>query len=255
MKFIHDFFLTGCILYLPAALAGLAGWKRLRNLFFLAAAAFLMMSAMVRIIYNWPLMCLFQEPYFVSLFVAVIAVLLYVGNKKTSGVAVGILSAVLSFFVLLFPGDIYSSFVKTNFLLAHFFSVFSSLARAAYLSSGVIAMLCLSGQFFPVDPTQEPPNQALIRSLVIVGFASQSIGMFCGAVWSYAGWGFPVRWESPLFLGMVGVWFYYSFFLHLHLEGGVNRKAILYAASVGAVLVFLFSFLPDTGVFNLRGFI
>lgn len=250
---IHNFFLAGCLLYFPAIVAGLIGRKILRNIFFLAAVSFVLLSAVLRLYYNWPLVCLFQEPYLISLFTALTAVFLYLKMDKKSGIAVGFFAVVLSGFTFLFPGDIYNSFVKTNSLTAHFFSIFSSLARAAYLSSGALGTWCLLRDISPDNVAQESPGRRLVRDLAIAGFTFQSIGIFCGALWSYVGWGFPVQWRSHLFLGLVGVWFYYSFFLHLHLEGGGNRKTILYAASAGGFLVFFFSFLPDTGVFNLRG--
>ncbi len=252
---VHNLFLAGCLFYLPAVVAALSGWKILRNLFFLAAVVSMLLSAIIRIHYNWPLMCLFQEPYFISLFVALIAVYLYARKDETSCITMGVFSAALSVFTFLFPGDIYSSFVKTNSLFAHFFSVSSSLARALYLSSGALATRCLLDRVLPGGIAQEPLNRGLIKNLVIAGFAAQSVGIFCGALWSYIGWGFPVQWKSHIFLGMVGVWFYYSFFLHLHLEGGASRKAILYAASAGTFITLFFSFLPDTGIFNFRGFI
>jgi len=76
-ELIHNLFLSGCILYFPAIVAALAGWKTARNLFYLAAVALVFLSAVVRIYYNWPLMCLFQEPYLISLFVAIITLYLY----------------------------------------------------------------------------------------------------------------------------------------------------------------------------------
>lgn len=257
---IHNFFLAGCILYAPAIIAGLAGWKKMRNLFFLSAVAFILLSAAVRIYYNWPLMCLFQEPYFISLFIALIALYyLLVGEEERCGIiagglAAGGLAALLAVFTLLFPGDIYTSFVKTNSIFAYLFSVSSSLARAAYLSSAVLALGFLSDNIFAGKPLKEPAYGS-VRNLIIIGFASHSVSMFCGALWSYAGWGAPIQWESRLFLGMVGVWFYYSFFLHLHLEGGASRKTLLYASFAGGLLAFVFTFLPDTGAFCFRGFI
>jgi len=252
---IHNLFLAGCILYLPAIVAAVLGWKISRNIFFLTAVVCMLLSAIIRIRFNWPLTCLFQEPYLISFFIALIAVYLHTKEDETACITVGVLSAALSVFTFLFPGDIYSSFVKTNTLLAHFFSLSSSLARAAYLSSGALATWYLLRAASPNSIVQEQSNRDLIKNLAIVGFSSQSVGIFCGALWSYVGWGFPVQWKSHVFLGMVGVWFYYSFFLHLHLEGGTSRKAMLYAASAGTFIAFFFSFLPDTGAFSFRGFI
>lgn len=249
---IHNFFLSGCILYLPAIAAALAGWKTARNILYAIAAALFLLSAIARVYYNWPLMCLFQEPYLISLFAAVIALYLSVRKSEISAIAAGVLSAAVSIVALLFPGDIYSSFVKTNSVFAHLFSLSSSFARAAYLSSAALSLCALAADILPGD-REKGPAQGVIRNLIIAGFAFHSVGMFCGALWSYAGWGTPIQWESHIFLGMAGVWFYYSFFLHLHLEGGVSRRITLYSASAGGVLSFLFTFLPDTGAFHPRG--
>jgi len=50
---------------------------------------------------------------------------------------------------------------------------------------------------------------------------------------------------------MAGVWFFYSFYLHLHLAGRVKRASLSLAASLGGILVFIFTFLPDTGKLRL----
>ena len=253
---IHNLFFAGCILYIPAVAAALAGWKMARNVFYLTAVTFVFLSAAARIYYNWPLMCLFQEPYLISLFIAVIAFCLCVRRNEKSAVAVGGIAVAVSIFTLLFPGDIYTSFVKTNSLFAYLFSLFSSFARAAYLASAVLAALFLAAGRFGVDRlNHENDDDLLIRNLIIAGFACQSAAMFCGGLWSYVGWGSPVPWESYLLPGMAGVWFYCSFYLHLHLAGGVSRRGILYAAALGGVLSFIFTFLPDTGTFNFRGII
>ena len=247
---IYNLFLSGCILYFPAIVAAMAGWKRLRNLFYLAAVALVFLSAVVRVYYNWPLLCLFQEPYLISLFVAIITLYLYARKDERSVVAAGILSVAISIFTLLFPGDIYTSFVKTNSLFAHLFSVLSSLARAAYMCSAALSLWMLIAGTFSGNEIKGS-GQVLIKNLIIAGFALHSVGMFFGALWSYAGWGIPVQWESHLFLGMAGVWFFYSFYLHLHLAGRVKRESLSLAASLGGILVFIFTFLPDTGKLRL----
>lgn len=251
--YIHNFFLAGCLLYGPAIVAALAGWKRLRNLAFLCVATCLFLSAALRIYYHWPLMCLFQEPYLISLFAVLIALYYFLTGDERSGVITGGIAALVAVFAFLFPGDIYASFVKTNSLFASLFSLASSLARAAYLCSGALALGWLWVRLrFP--PTLQEQYRRPIGPLIVLGFASQSLGMFCGALWAYVGWGTPIQWESPLLLGMAGVWFWYSFFLHLHLDGGMKHQSVPYVASLGGILAFVFTFLPDTGTFHLQGF-
>ncbi len=250
---IYYLFLWSCILYIPAILSTAMGWKRLRNVFFVLGVGLMSSSYIIRVYYNWPLMGLFQEPYLISLFAAIITLYLYLHAEEEDriyAVVTGTASVIISFYALLFPGDIYLSFVKTNSIFAHLFSVLSSLARAAYICSGALSLYVLIGGSFSGVRIKNS-GQVLIKNLIIVGFALHSVGMFFGGLWSYAGWGVPVQWESHLFLGIAGVWFFYSFYLHLHLAGRVKHKSLSLAASLGGILVFIFTFLPETGKLRL----
>ncbi len=250
---IHNLFFFGCILYLPAIACALARWTRWRNAVFLTAATLLLFSVLVRVRYNWPLVCLFQEPYLIALFIAGITVYLY-GRDEKAALATGILSVTISYVAFLFPGDIYTAFPKTNSVFAHLFSISSSLARAAYLGSAALALYSLVSAGARQGEARRQLNR-MITNLVVVGFASHSVGMFFGGFWSYVGWGAPLQWESRLFLGMAGAWFYYSLYLHLHLSGRVGTLVTLFAACLGGFLSFVFTFLPDTGVFHFQGII
>jgi hypothetical protein len=108
---IHNLLLSGSILYIPVIVCALAGWKRWRNGLYLAVTSLLLLSAVVRVCYNWPLVCLFQEPYLVAFFTAVIAICFYRCDEGTA-IVIGILSMVISYVALLFPGDIYCHFQK-----------------------------------------------------------------------------------------------------------------------------------------------
>lgn len=215
--FIHNLFFLGCIFYLPVILCALAGWKRWRNSLYLAASALLFLSAAVRVYYNWPLVCLFQEPHLIAL---------------TTAVVTGVLSMGIAYVALLFPGDIYTAFPKTNSAFARLFSLSSSLARAVYLCSAALALasIATTGTNRGKGGRQE---QRLIGNLVILGFAAHSVSMFFGGFWSYVGWGGPLQWESRLFLDMAGIWFYYSLYLHLHLTRKVGSTTVLFAACLG----------------------
>jgi hypothetical protein len=148
-------------------------------------------------------MCLFQEPYLISLFAVLIALYYFLTGDERSGVITGGIAALLAVFALLFPGDIYASFVKTNSLFAYLFSLASSLARAAYLCSGALALGWLWVRLrFP--PTLQEQYRRPIGPLIVLGFASQSLGMFCGALWAYVGWGTPIQWEYHLLWGWPG---------------------------------------------------
>ncbi len=250
---IHDLFFSGCILYLPAAACAMAGWKRWRNGIFISGMVLLFLSAIARACYNWPLVCLFQEPYLIALFIAVIAVCLY-RYDKSAVIATGLLSVAIAYIAFLFPGDIYTAFPKSNSVFSHLFSITSSLARAAYLCSAALALYSLTWTGNIQGEGRRSLNR-VIANLVVVGFASHSIGMFFGGFWSYVGWGMPLHWESRIFLGMAGVWFYYSLYLHLHLAQKVGSNTVLLAACAGGILTFVFTFLPDTGAFHFQGMI
>lgn len=251
---IHNLFLFACAACIPAAIFSMLGWRRLRNVIYLVAVSLMLASTAVRIAYNWPLMCLYQEPYLISLLLLLLPIHLYVKGDISSAIASGTAAVLVSFFSLLFPGDIYVSFVKTNSIFAHLFSLFSSFARAAYFCSAAISIRILLSR---ANSGAGPSTADLGRTtnLIIAGFALHTLGMFCGGIWAYCGWGTPIQWESHLLLGMAGVWFYYAWFLHLHLAGNYSRRTMLCASFAGGVLTFLFAFLPDTGVFNFQGII
>jgi hypothetical protein len=251
---VHNLFFLGCVACIPMAAFAAAGWKTLRNLLYLVAVALFFLSLTARVYYNWPLMCLYQEPYIISLMLMAMPAYFCARRDRATATVAGALAIVVSFVTLLFPGDIYVSFVKTNSIFAHLFSATSSFARAAYLCSGAISIWLL----LPRNNADSGPRTAdlnRINNLIVAGFAFHTLSMFSGGLWAYCGWGTPIQWESHLLLGMAGVWFYYAWFLHLHLAGSYSRRTMLCATFAGGILTFLFCFLPDTGVFNFQGFV
>ncbi|MBN2041878.1 MAG: cytochrome c biogenesis protein CcsA [Spirochaetes bacterium] len=256
MSFIKDYFFTVFIvgggLYTLSAISAAVRFKKIRNILFSAGTAAILFSLLLRIYYYHPLMCLFQEPYIISFFTGIMTVFLFLASRN-SGLFVytGTITLILTLFLIFMPGDIYVSFRQTNSLFAHVYSFFSSFARACYLCAGAIAVRCII-KYREADTLRFSDN-SIIANIIIAGYCLHSIGMFSGGLWSYAGWGTPVQWQSHIFLGMAGVWFFYSWFLHVKLSVNNRKPVLTYAALAGGILTFIFSYLPDTGKFNIPG--
>ncbi len=243
-------FLSGALLCAIALLIAFFKQRKLRNVVFALGVFIMLMASVVRMYLNWPLVYLFQEAYLISLFCGVISLYLIIfqGMERMALWLTG-LTVLISLYTVFFPADIYVSFVKTNSLFAHGFSIFSSAARASYIVALVVAAYGLTRR----EKTGGDDLVKLNTNIIIAGFACQSIGMFSGAVWSFAGWGNPVQWQSPIFLGMAGVWFYYSWFLHLKIGRKSEKKSLLGASVLGGILTILYTFLPETGNFFIPG--
>ncbi len=243
-------FLMGALLCTLAFFIAFFQMRKLRNIVFAGGILTMLLASILRIYLNWPLVYLFQEAYLISLFCGVISLYLIVfqGMERMSIWFMG-LTAIIATYTCLFPADIYVSFVKTNSIFAHSFSIFSSAARSAYLVSFIVALYGLVRR----DSAHGDELLRLNTNLIIAGFALQSVGMFSGGVWSFAGWGNPVQWQSPIFLGMAGVWFYYSWFLHLKIGNKSAKKSLLGASVLGGVLTMVFTFFPETGNFSIPG--
>ena len=247
-EYIYSTFLIGICFYIISAILGIIKIKKIRNIFFLFGVIMLFVSLVIRIYYNSPLMSLFQESYIVSLCTGIAAIAIYlIPRYKDYSIPVGIIAVLLSLYSYFFPGDIYVSFVNTNSIFAHIFSILSSSARAVYLCSGAAAVYYIVNL---KKNKMERANLAIINNLIITGFCLHSAGMFSGGIWSYIGWGAPVQWQSHIFLGMAGIWFFYSWYLHLKLSGNSAKNRLVYSALAGGILVLIFSFLPETGKFN-----
>jgi hypothetical protein len=248
-ELISNYFLAGTAFYLLSAVLAVISMTKTRNIFFVMGTAAVLASAALRIYYNLPLICLFQEPYIIVFFAGFITIYLYL-FKRDSGLCVyaGGATVVLSLYTLIFPGDIYMSFAKTNSLFAHGYSLFSSLARALYLCTGAMA---LRGIVRTVSREQRVSDNEITGNLIIAGYCIHSLGMFSGGLWSYVGWGTPVQWQSHIFLGMAGVWFYYSWHLHLKLSLGPGKARLSYSTLGGGIVTFIFSFLPETGKLSI----
>ncbi len=244
-------FLAGSVICSLSFLVSFIRSGRVRNYIFAGGVLCTSVSCIIKIILNWPLVTLFQESYLISAACGIISIymIFFTGFERVTLLLTG-LTASVSLFSAFFPADIYVSFIKTNTIFAHIFSVFSSGARAAYMVSFVLALYGVFGK------NEESFKSNLLRfntNLIIAGFAMQCIGMFSGAMWSFVGWGNPVQWQSHIFLAMAGVWFYYSWYLHLKIGRKTENSKLFKAALLGGLLTILFTYIPDTGKFAIPG--
>lgn len=242
-------FYSGAAASLLSFCLSLFKMKKAVSIFLTLAVILMVVSCTIRIILNWPLVTLFQEAYVISSVTGMITIfIVFILKKEKLLLPLVGLTASVSVFTVFFPGDIYVSFLKTNTVFAHLYSVLTSGARAAYLISFAISMYAI------IAENENSSIQSLLRyntNLIIAGFAMQSIGMFSGAMWSFVGWGNPVQWQSQIFLGMAGLWFYYSWYLHLKIGRKSEGNLLFRSSAAGGFLTIIFTYLPETGNFAI----
>jgi len=212
------------------------------------------LSAAGRYYFSWPLMPMYQTPFFLPLFIGVLL------SKRMRDKEAGRLlpvSAVclLSLTAVFFPKDFYLPFLESRTIFSHLFFLSGVVGKACFIIAGIHAIdyICLchadSGRQVQKLKNSEKRNQA--SRWIIWGFAFWTISMFSGEIWSYLGWGSPVVWDDAAILTAMATWFYYACFLHLHLQKTWNFKKRSYAAILGAVLTLVFNFYSDLGRFQL----
>ena len=204
-------------------------------------------SCFLRIFAWWPLLALYQAPYFMVLFFAGICLFKeYQGESERK--TYHVLLACLSLLALFFPKDHYVPFLQTRTLFAHIFMIFGAGARACLFAASATAMAWL------VSSEKEQHAKIFKKSWhgwIVWGFALFTISMFCGELWSYLGWGAPIVWEDPAVIAGMVVWFYYALHLHLDLLRFFTIRRIAMAAVLGAAITFAFACYPDMGRFCL----
>jgi|GEM_PF-5396964 len=244
-------FFAGAVICLISFLISFIKTGRLRDFIFAGGVICMFISCLLKIVLNWPLVMLFQESYLISLICGFISVYVIFFKKfEKINLLLICCTVSVSLFSAFFPGDIFVSFVKTNTIFAHIFSVLSSGARAVYIVSFSLA---LYGVFGNNNDSFKSILLSFNTNLIIAGFSMQCIGMFSGAMWSFVGWGNPVQWQSHIFLAMAGVWFYYSWYLHLKIGRKTDDCKLFKAALLGGALTILFTYIPDTGNFAIPG--
>ena len=234
-------------LYLAAALAArrpiLGGW-----LLGLGLAANLA-SVAIKLYGSWPMQAPYQEPFWLSLCLAGLAFGLRLTGKKDLSRAVVFLTAGLAGYAALFPKSDYLPFPRSATVFAHIHLLFSALGKSFFWAAGLEAVLFLRAR------TASPGRPRLFGRLAAWGFIIYSLGLFSADVWSYLGWTSPVVWREYVMTAIMAVWFYYGAFLHLYLLRAWPLRRRAWFAATGMALLFYFSFLPETGQFQVPRFL
>ena len=190
----------------------------------------------------WPLMPMYQGPSFTALFLALAVLTTSQESALEYRLAVCLVVFLAACFVL-WRKDYYLPFLHSKTPFSHIFTLSASAGKALFFYGAVKAASFLKFAKKPSSGVVTPR----FAVAVIFGCFLWSLAMFSGELWSYLGWGTPIVWDDPAVLGMVGLWFFYACFLHLHLtkQWTAVRRALM--SVVGAVLTFFLGFLPELG--------
>ena len=243
---IHYFFLAAAILYLVSLITAVGKKKTCARHLFFAGLLFNAVSIVLRYWISFPLLPLYQGPFFLPFFVGIIGIRSIVFQ---SNVLPGFfIVTLLAWSAYLFPNDFYLPFLQFKTLFAQSFFLLGVVGKSMFLLAGVGAVQVLF--------SQDRKGQAKpMGQIVSWGFVFWTLSVFAGAVWSWLGWGSPVIWDDPLMATTMATWLLYSLLLHLHLtvfSGTRHRAWFIFA---GAVWVFCFNCVPELGPFRLPGWL
>ena len=261
--FIRDLFYIAAFFYLLSL--GICILCRGKLILFFRCLLFIglfanLLSITGRYYFSWPLMPMYQVPFFLPL---VIGVLLFktIWHKQAGCMLLVCALCLLSMAAVFFPNDFYLPFLESRTFFSHLFFLAGIVGQACFIIAGAHALvhirLCRTnsgnGQAQKLEKSKNrvfPGNRIRTSRWVVWGFAFWTISMFSGEIWSYLGWGSPVVWDDAAILTAMATWFYYTCFLHLHLQKMWNSQRQAYAAVFGAVLTLIFNFYPDLGKFK-----
>jgi len=242
---IQNSFLLAALFYLLSFFATLANKKNLTAVLLVGGLLANLCSVYFRCRQAWPMLPLYQAPFFLPLFFGVISVKVAWKDHATRKNILLILSG-LSWLAAFFPNDHYLPFLHFKSILAHLFFLFGITGRAFFLLSGILAWQILKQR---KEEGSEGFTLKDVRRSVIWGYFFLTLSIFSGAIWSYLGWGLPIVWDDPAITTAMAAWLYYSLYLHLHLISFTTVKSRPWFALFGAVWVTVFSWLPDMGRF------
>ncbi|MGB9499711.1 MAG: cytochrome c biogenesis protein CcsA [Dissulfuribacterales bacterium] len=217
------------------------------------------LSAAGRYYFSWPLMPMYQKPFFLPLFIGILS--LNTIYHRQAGWRL-LMSAVsfLSLTAAFFPKDFYLPFIESRTMFSHLFLLTGIIGMTCFIIAGINAIdhirLRRTGSDRQAQNLKKSDARLVSGSRnwtslwVVWGFAFWTISMFSGEIWSYLGWGSPVLWNDAAIFTAMATWFYYTCFLHLHLQKMWNSQRRAYAAVFGAVLTLIFNFYPDLGKFK-----
>jgi len=246
---IQHSFLLSAIFYTLSFGGAIAGKKHLSGILLIAGLLANAYSIGIRYWLTFPMLPLYQGPFFLPFFIGIFS-FKAVWNDLYKRSNILLIISVLTWAAVFFPNDHYLPFIQFKTILSHLFFLFGVIGRAFFILSGVQAYLCVWKR--KTDGIAAYSLQDIRRS-VIWGYLFWTLSVFCGAIWSYMGWGSPVVWDDPIIVTAMATWLYYSLYLHLHLISFVNIKNRPFFAVAGACWVIAFNCLPDMGNFMLPG--
>lgn len=244
---IQHSFLLAAIFYLLSFCGAIAGKKHISGILLITGLLANGYSIAIRYWLTFPMLPLYQGPFFLPFFMGLFS-LKALGNAHHSESNILLLISLMAWAALFFPNDHYLPFIQFRTIFSHLFFLFGVIARAFFILSGLQAYQCIRKKEMNETALQQLRE---VRQSVIWGYLFWTISVFCGAIWSYLGWGSPVVWEDPAITTAMATWLYYSLYLHLHLISFVNAKNRPFFAVIGACWVIAFNCLPDMGKFML----
>ncbi len=256
MLFTPDIFYLAAFLYVLSWVAALSGRQRVCLLFFVAGLGANLLSAICRYSNTWPLLPMFQGPFFLPLCIGILS-LGTVFKKKAESIYLFSLICFLALIAVFFPGDFYLPFLQSATVFSHAFFLLGMIAKACFFIASIHGGLQLWIKYRSAKVSKKPDStkdSALTTRWIVWGFASWTLSMFCGEIWSYLGWGSPVIWDDASIMITMAMWFYYAFFLHLHLFRTWSPETRYYFAILGAILVLIFNFYSEMGKFQRLDF-
>lgn len=243
----REFFQVAAILYV-LSLTTLGGrFHGAASVLFLFGLGANLVSLVFRTMEVWPMFPLYQAPFFLPFAIGALSAPAVLRKWRWSSVRLlpVLFTALLALF---FPKDYYLPFAQSATIFAHLFFLFGVLGRACFFVASTEAMIL----FIERARDSEAPigGHATAMRWLPWGFAFLTISLFSGEAWSYLGWGSPVVWDDPSVAATMAIWCYYGCVLHLHLSRNWSSRGRLTATAAGALLVFLFTAVADTGVFQ-----
>jgi hypothetical protein len=243
----REFFQVAAIFYVLSLVALGGRFHGVGSVLFVAGLAANLFSAVFRIMEVWPMLPLYQSPFFLALAIGILSTPAVLRERRwiTLRLLPVLLTALLALF---FPKDYYLPFAQSATIHAHLFFLFGVLGRACFFVASTEALLLFTersrGAEVPIG------GYGAAMRWIPWGFAFLTVSLFSGEAWSYLGWGSPIVWDDPSVAATMAIWCYYACILHMHLSRNWSSRGRLAATAAGALLVFLFTAVAEMGVFQ-----
>jgi len=198
MFFVRNTFYLATFFYLLSWGAAVLGRNRGgRPVLVLLALGFLanLLSVAGRYYFSWPLMPMYQTPFFLPLVIGILA-FKTTRNRQAGWCPLLLVVCFLSLVAAFFPNDFYLPFLKSRTIFAHIFFLTGVISMACFMIAGIRAVEYLrsvrSGRterFGSAGGHLADENTDSAFRWIVWGFAFGTISMFSGEIWSYLGWG------------------------------------------------------------------